>query len=53
MARGPAGAAAEVVTAVAAVLPPGVADADPRRAAVAHLVGSEPELQAAFRGTPY
>ena len=44
---------AEVVRAVAAVLPVGFADADPRRAVIARLVGPDAEQQAIFRGIPY
>ena len=43
---------AEIVLATAAVLPAGVAKADPRRDSIERLIGSDAELQAIFRGIP-
>jgi hypothetical protein len=52
VADGDADAAAQIVAAAAAVLPPGFADADPRRAAVEPLLaGVDEETAALFRGT--
>jgi hypothetical protein len=44
--------AADVLTAVASVLPPGVSDHDPRRAPVDALLDRGVEQDALFRGTP-